>query len=448
MRTLKWRAFLSGLCVTVVALGMMVVDARADVTIERGASILAFPKVLADGGTDTLIQITNVSNSMVHARCFYVNAQLPFPDQPENRLTGNTPIWQETDFKIWLTKQQPTHWLVSTGRFVNPLDNCFDGNQVDVEDCENAGIDPGAVPPVSENFVGELKCIEVDAADVPIGGNHFKGEATLKSGGDVAKYNAIGLEATEFAGETGNTLLLNWPKGTEPEDGQQYSACPAKLIVNHLGEGATDPIILGNLRGGLCNTEPLVTNLEKGGKAAASALSDIPCQSDADCPSADRNGAQAIVGSCVNGPQIQDQAGDLALRSATINDLTLIPCQEDFENQTPGRVTVQFLVYNEFEQVFSTSTSVTCWKNFFLYQVDSPNNPENSVFSAARLGSTAAKTVIRPVDPSGSLLAVHGTLRADRDRQIARTLDNVFIEGDRFTATDGQIIDEIVLPEP
>lgn len=445
MRTLKWRAFLSGLCVTAAVLGMTVVDARADITIERGASILAFPKVLADGGTDTLIQITNVSNSMVHAHCFYVNAQLPFPDLPENPITGNTPIWQETDFWIWLTKQQPTHWLVSSGRFPNPLDNCFDGNQIDVEDCENAGIDPGAIPPVAANFIGELRCIEVDAAAVPIGGNHFKGEATLKSGGDVAKYNAIGIEASEFAGETGNTLLLNWPKGTVPEEGQQYSACPAQLIVNHLAEGATDPVILKNLRGGTCESN------EANEGQGAGPLSQIPCESDADCESLmPRNGdAQGpLPVTCENGPRIQDGAGALALRSATINDLTLIPCEADFENQIPGKVTVQFKVYNEFEQVFSASTSVECWANFNLFEVNSGNNPENSPFHVANLGSAAAMTVITPVDPFGSLLGVHGTLRADRDGQLARTLNNIFIEGDRFTATNRQVVDEIILPEP
>jgi hypothetical protein len=447
MRTLKWSAFLSGLCVTAVVLGIMTADARADVTIEKGASILAFPKVLADGGTDTLIQITNVSNSMVHARCFYVNAQLPRPNEPENPLTGNVPFWQETDFNIWLTKQQPTHWLVSTGRFVNPLDNCFDGNQIDVEECENAGIDPGAVPPVPPDFVGELKCIEVDAADVPIGGNHFKGEATLKSGGDVAKYNAIGLEATEFAGETGNTLLLNWPKGVEPEEGQQYSACPAKTIVNHIAEGATDPVILANFRGGTCFLG------EEDNEAAGGASGfngPIACQDNCDCPliNGATGGGFGLCGECELGPQIQDAGGAFSLRSATVNDLTIIPCQEDFENQIPGRVKIQFRVFNEFEQVFSASTSVVCWKNFRLFEVDSRNDPENSVFSFSTLGTTAAKTELTPEDPTGSFLAVHGTLRADRDGQIARTLQNVFIEGDFFTATDGQIIDEIILPEP
>jgi len=122
----KWNAFLSGLCGFVVALGLVAATARADVTTERGASILAFPKVLADGTADTIIQIANVSNSMVYARCFYLNAQLVDPTFPEG--LKNPPLCQETDFTIWLTKQQPTQWRVSTGRVVDPTDSCFEDN--------------------------------------------------------------------------------------------------------------------------------------------------------------------------------------------------------------------------------------------------------------------------------------------------------------------------------
>ena len=68
-----------------------------------------------------------------------------------------------TDFNIWLTKQQPTHWQVSTGRFINPNDDCIEnGRIVPSADCADAGIDPGAIPPTARGFTGELKCIEVD----------------------------------------------------------------------------------------------------------------------------------------------------------------------------------------------------------------------------------------------------------------------------------------------
>ena len=37
-------------------------------------------------------------------------------------------------------------------------------------------------------------------------------------------------------------------------------------------------------------------------------------------------------------------------------ELTLVPCRADFERQSPTRVIVQFLAFNEFEQLFSAST--------------------------------------------------------------------------------------------
>ena len=430
MRTVKWNAFLSGLCVTAVVLGLTAASAHADVTIERGASILAFPKVLANGSADTVIQITNLSNNMVHARCFYVNARLRNPNEPEGPF--NQPIWQETDFTIWLTKQQPTHWRVSTGRQVNPLDHCFTlENSIDAEECENAGIDPGAVPPVPKDFVGELKCVEVDESETPVGGNHLKGEATVKnSDGDVAKYNGIGFEATDLAGETDNTLLLDLPKGAT--DGGQYSACPNRLLLNHIAEGATDPAVLALGRGGVCMLDEVTSQQANFDHVQA-------CSSDDDC------GGDYV---CDGGPEVSVSGNQLSLRSATLTDLTLVPCQEDFEEQKGGVVTVKFTIYNEFETPFSASTTVACWKNFFLHQVDSRNNPENSVFSAGVLGSTAAMTVIEPVDGEGGVIGVAGVVRADRDGQIARTLHNIHIEGDRFTATDGAVVDKVILSEP
>ncbi len=57
--------------------------AAAAVTTEQSASILIFPKVIADGVRDTVIQITNTTNSMRFAHCFYVNGA---PTIPGNRL--------------------------------------------------------------------------------------------------------------------------------------------------------------------------------------------------------------------------------------------------------------------------------------------------------------------------------------------------------------------------
>ena len=70
-------------------IGLMVGGAQAQVTTERSASILVFPRVISEGTHDTIIQITNTSNSMVFAHCFYVNGAPTFPDLPPCHNTLN-----------------------------------------------------------------------------------------------------------------------------------------------------------------------------------------------------------------------------------------------------------------------------------------------------------------------------------------------------------------------
>jgi hypothetical protein len=372
MRMVKWSTFLSGLCGMAVALGVMATSARADVVTEKPASIVVFPKVIATGTLDTIIQITNTSNSMVHARCFYVDAQLPPGCEREEPRIGCTPLWQETDFTIWLTRQQPTVWLVSDGRQNNPGDDFLTNTY-------GSGIDPGPVPPTASGFMGELKCVQTMADGTPIGSNSLKGEATIKSTGgsrDVSKYNAIGIQGSELVGGTGNILLLNRPRdGSRPG---QYNACPQTLLVNHFSDSAPDPV----------SGDPVVT------------------------------------------------------------ELTLVPCSQDFERQIPGTVTVQFTIFNEYEERFSASTTVTCWKNIRLTDIDSPNNAGNSVFSFSRLGSTAVHTRIAPTDPPNGTFngAVVGVIEATRSGG-ARAASNIHTEGDRFVGTDGGAFDQIILPD-
>jgi hypothetical protein len=58
---------------TVGACMLVAGAARADVTTERPGSILIFPKVVADGTRNTLIQVTNTGPIADQARCFYIN---------------------------------------------------------------------------------------------------------------------------------------------------------------------------------------------------------------------------------------------------------------------------------------------------------------------------------------------------------------------------------------
>ncbi len=402
-----------GLCGVLVSVLALASVTRAEVSTDVSGSVLVFPKVVWTGGTaatsrDTVIQISNTSNNMVHAHCFYVNAQ----------LVNGTPIWQVTDFTIWLTRQQPTHWVASLGRAVNPSDGFGQ---------DGSGIDPGAIPPVPPGFEGELKCIQTDVVGTPFGGNSLKGEELIRSGdGDVSKANAVAILANPdlAANDPANELLLD---NTPNHDGE-YNSCPNTWLIDHFVDGTPDPVV--------------------------SNLNPLWCADDDDCP----------------------------IRTY----LTLIPCTQDFENAVPATVTVQFSIVNELEQIFSASTTVTCWETFRLADVDAPTGSctedastcvrdqqcidrnagfcqKSSVFSLGRLGTSTAFTRVTPVDLDGGVITyaeqVHfnslfGTGGAQTTNRAWAAWNPQFT-GNRYDATDpaqggpegGPVIDVITEPQ-
>jgi len=399
------------LAVGAAILGMSGV-AKAEVSTNLAGSILVFPKVIANGSRDTVIQIANVSNSLVRAHCFYVNATLRDPTQPEGAL--NKRLWQEVDFDITLTKQQPTHWAVSQGRRVNPLDPAC-GNFT--SDCNGAGFDPGLIPPVVPDFEGELKCVEVDDSGAPLSGNHLKGEATLvvtgltagagKEGtevlqqGDLAQYNALAILGSENNGD--GTLVLGGGQcvGDGAAHGQvcktdadcgdaapcalEYNACPNAWTLNHFADAAPNP----------------------------------------------------IIESVRLGPG-QKEYPDLE-PSEVYTQLTVVPCTENFETQQPTAVTLQFQTWDEFESQFSASTTVTCWGNFFLSEMGAPSltfpgttlpDPQGTMFLQTRIRSASGT-------PSGFLMVgetFHTAKTSAPGRRITSTAGtNLFVEGERPT---------------
>jgi hypothetical protein len=209
-----------------------VLEVVDNVSGERGGSLLVFPRVVANGTEDTTILIENVSNSAVTAHCFYVNGRLLSPGEPPGPL--NPPLWQETDFKIRLIKQQPTHWVASRGRFNDPTDPACG---MERPDCNDAGLDPGQIPPVVD-FTGELVCVET-ADGFPIAGNHLSGRAVIETvaGGDARSYNALGLQGNDF--QDGDNLLCMGTSENCPI--AEYLGCPAEWMLAHTADGAADP---------------------------------------------------------------------------------------------------------------------------------------------------------------------------------------------------------------
>ena len=281
--------------------------ARADVTTERPGSILIFPKVVSGGGRTTIIQIANTGNMLNTARCFYLNA---------TPAESGQPVCTETDFEIALTRQQPTHFDVSTGRTMSaPLSNGIG----------NAGLFPGLIPPVAPGFVGALICVEVDTSDGPLAQDQLKGEATIVGpGADESKYNAIAVQGATTGTAGDNDLSL---------DNSEYNACPATNIANIIPAGATDPIITDEIgNSGVC------TN------------SAIPCRVSTDCPSFPTQ-------TCTTG------------LSRVATALSLVPCSLDLDSGIPTTVTVNVVAFDEFERRASAGFTFSCVGNIDLSTV-------------------------------------------------------------------------------
>jgi len=330
-----------GLCGVLASVLLVASVAQAEVSTDLSGSIVVWPRVIWTGNTgddtdrDTVIQLANTSNQLVHAWCFYIDASPINPDFPPG--PQNPRRWQVTDFRIWLTRQQPTHWVVSQGRFINPNDGF--GN-------DGSGLDPGAIPPMPPGFEGELKCVQTDTeGNAPMGGNALKGEAVIRSEeSDVAKYNAISILANPdlFGGDPASELRLD---NTATSDGE-YNSCPNTLLLDHFLDGAVNPVVAA-LNPDQCTD---VCDDLPGGGTGTCTISGITCSAD------------SVETECL---------GSVFCPIRT--ELTLIPCSQDLENITPSRVTVQFEIINELEQLFSASTTVECYLTTRLADITSPS---------------------------------------------------------------------------
>lgn len=348
----------------VAAFALSASSAGAAVVSDQSGAILVFPKVVVDTNgdlgprQDTWIQLTNTSNSVISARCFYVNATGHCSNNPAVACTDATvasdcgsdarcvPQWAKRDFRMTLTKRQPLAWRASDGLPDLPCDGIGSPDGGCPFGQSNVGADGSvsSIPPVQEDpFYGELRCVQVDPETFEpsagfnpgnLGRGDLKGEATVVSfdGSDIdaRKYNAVAIQSTT-ANNRDDTLLIGGPT---PE----YSACPAALTLNHLFDNA---------------------NVGYGAGAGSSNVT---------------------------------------------TDLTFVPCSQDYLNEATNRLVLQFLIFNEFEQRFSASTNVDCWREVQLSDIDTRPGPAGnatSIFSVNVQGTLAGQTRIRPVASNG-----------------------------------------------
>jgi hypothetical protein len=367
MRNMRWLSWVSVVAVTAVMLGAGPVAA---VSSDRAAAIVDFPLIAVGGylagavapgaqaengfgGVETLVQLGNVSELPVNAHCFYENANAHCSNTGEicGPLVENTsvecgtcvPGCSEIDFWVRLTPRQPIAWLVSTGMSELPIDGSV---RVGIGGSSNAG---SRIPPVPEApFMGSLKCIVVDDTGTPIDQNVLKGEATFVLNGMADHFSV---------------------------------AAPSDLSPENLNVAKYNGVGIQALAGKVNDDRELVV----GG----------PDPEYGGCPNI------LILDHFFDGTVSPAAPGT---SEAPVNTgLILVPCQEDFLHQIPGSTVVQYLVYNEFEQRFSTSRTVDCQQVLQLSQIDTTQS-DRSIFSAGVAGTTTGQTRISPLE--GGLLGV------------------------------------------
>ena len=340
---------------------------QAKTTSDRPAAILYWPKIIVDTtgrfstpagtATDTLIRLSNTATGgsglvgMKQAHCFYIDANSHCSNSPSQVCqSGNDcgvgsclPGWSEIDFDVVLTKDQPLTWHVSEGlrRGSFPLET------------------PGlcSLPPVHA-CVSDAEC---NGVCVRQQSNLGSGIPPVPEDPFVGSLECIEYDPTAGGGpvpdqtDTSNTL-----KGEATIEGTRNLRTAVDIAeYNAVG------IRFGSVEAGVPSNELHLDGV----------------QYDT-CPTT------LILDHLFDEPTI-----------GQFTDLTLVPCGDDFLTQTPGNVTAQFVVFNEFEQRFSTSRSVPCFLESVLSNLDTPDS-SRSIFSQVVSGTLGGQTRIRGVGSS------------------------------------------------
>jgi hypothetical protein len=183
------------------------------------SALIVFPYVVAEGDTDTRIQLVNMSNRDIRVNCFYV------------RDAGEILGCLEVGFVVGLTPEQPLSWMAGEGAN-NPL--TF-----------------SAVPPFSG--VGELKCAVMPEVPDLAAHNAIQGRAVVfdDNDGDTVGYGAVGFQR----------LIPGFFPGVVSLDGFEYDQCPERLHFQVLTRqsGSNSSLILSPCEQDLLTQVPTTT---------------------------------------------------------------------------------------------------------------------------------------------------------------------------------------------
>ena len=354
MRTVKWNPFLSGVCAVLGGAWMWAGTAVADVSSTNAAGLIMYPKLLVNGNAtytsqDTLIQLTNTADEPVNVRCFYANA------------TGVCIIPTDT---------------------TDPLKACnpSDPTQFDGPTCAVA------------NSPCIAKWQETD----------FKMRLTSKQ--PIAWWVSEGLSQLPLSPD--GPFGQPGPKG-EFNDNSSIPPAPEKPFLGMLTCVEVDaderPVDRNDLKG-----EATIKTLDSGivdiRNYNALGIQAISGQNDGN----DYLFLGLEYNNCPNVVILDHFFDDAILDENTSvrTHLTLVPCTQDFLGQqcsTPDApsTVVQYLVFNEYEQRFSTSKSMKCHQEITLSDIDTRlggTGDAQSIFNINVQGTYTGQTLLRGVE--------------------------------------------------
>lgn len=323
---------------------------QPSVAADRAAAILVFPKIVVDtsnnagrGRLDTLIRISNTSSEPVRLQCFWMNANGHCFNAPgiicDPTLSPRDPRCGDS---FCVPGWQETDFIV----------------QLTARQPVAWLASTGAVPCADSNDPA-IPCFALGTRDQrPSPNNNLESRVpAVLEDPFVGELKCIAVDQNDLPAEKnvlkGEALIVRSDSGNF--DVRSYNAVGIPAL---LGRNNYDNVLV------------------LGGNGAEYA----------GCPNV------LVL------DHFFDFAQDPITQQSIETVLTLVPCTEDLLGQRPVTLPVQFLVFNEFEQRFSTSyRDFSCFREFRLSQIDTRSNPTYSIFYAGVAGTLTGQTRIRGV---------------------------------------------------
>ncbi|MCX8072013.1 MAG: hypothetical protein N3C12_06125 [Candidatus Binatia bacterium] len=401
MVTTRWTKGLALLGCSIL-LGWSNVAVGQKVSTEEAAGYLVFPKVVVDTSgamngvpMDTVVRITNTSSMPTTVHCFYVDGTprctIGRGRDGEGACETNQDCaaggictlstCQAVNFDLNLTANQPVGWRASEGVVTTGL--CVNGS--------SPGLPCSGDADCSGGF-----CQNQDIGRVPpLDPGVFLGELKCIQVVGTGQDPNVPVNRNDLVGNASIYRVNN-----ASVDVQTYNAVGVQAVAS---DGSTQND----------------TNVVLGGRNPEYA----------GCPS------QLVV------DHFFDNA-DLSTTREVTSDITLVPCSERLEvDDNPAVHTLQFVVFNEFEQRMSASARFRCFREVQLSRLDRrPGQEAFSVFNVGVQGTLAGQTVIRPVlsgdgNPGNGILAVVEEFHRNPNNNTVRSAAfNVHLRGDKSQA--------------